>query len=201
MHQPVVFVATMNKKEYNKYVKEGKILKPWKNDGKRMTRTYRGNSMKNIKNILYLNSVIPKNSRFYKDKLSYAAPKFKDAASMRLKNKFVSAWRTFKSHINSPSKRTYDNPYWRAHVLRNLKSSNRKFNYVKKVNSPQTPLITSQVPNVPKNLHWVNFGTRKEALNKNGTTMYTYFPNRNVLRIKNKHGTIKNYRNAKSLFF
>ena len=67
---------------------------------------------------------------------------------------------------------------------------------IKKVstNSPSPKRSPNSRPNIPNNMRWTTFPTgRREAYN-NGI-MYTYFPNRKLLRIKNKKGISKNFKN------
>lgn len=72
--------------------------------------------------------------------------------------------------------------------------------------SPRSPTTTTikknsppPLPKIPSNLRWVNFPgtTRKEAFSNDGKTMYTYFPNKNELRIKSGNSHPKTYKNVR----
>lgn len=86
-----------------------------------------------------MNEKIPKNTQFYKEKLRYAAPKFKEGGELILKTKLTTVHRNYKSRINSPSKRKLNNPTWIATVLREMRAMKRKNVNVRKNNLPKLP--------------------------------------------------------------
>lgn len=190
--------VTISEQEYKRLVNALKnntsmrVLNNWnsyKMSGGRNVRQKRFEN-KNVKNLIHMNKVLPTNtefSRILKTVMHRLRP-------VHASNTIKRHYKNFKSRINSPSKRTIKNPTWIAKFLRESRAFERRGT------KPKIPQNKNEPnPNIPKNLRWINFGTRKEAFGPNGT-MYTYFPNRNLLRISNKNGP-KSYTNVKRFLF
>lgn len=152
---------------------------------------------KNVKNLIHMNKVLPTNTEFSKI-LKNVMPRLK---TVQASNTIKRYYKNFKSRINDPETRTFNNPTWFAKFFREHRAFARRERQKSKVTTPQKKNNNKKNLTSLKNLKWISFeGTnRKEAFDKNGT-MYTYYPNRNLLRIKNKNG-LKEYTNVRRFIF
>ncbi len=104
-------------------------------------------------------------------------------------NKIQTAWRASRALVNSPSKRTLNNPAWARRVTRLIAASHRKES--KKPNTSSSPL-----PNIPR--EWGKwFGPySNQYMSENGR--WKYYKNSN--RLMDTKNDNKVYTNARTRF-